>query len=134
MIRNACSYAWLLTLSLLAFAPGRLTAQSPPPAWTDFTRVFDASVDHDRVVGASALLVRDGRVQAHHAHGLADRDKARQVNEHTIFHYGSITKTLTAIAIMQLRDRRKLSLDYQITRYIPELPLVHNPYGPLYNR
>src|SRR5262245_22428296 len=133
MIRNACSYAWLLTLSLLAFAPGRLTAQSPPPAWTDFTRVFDASVDHDRVVGASALLVQDGRVVEHHEHGLADREKARQVNEHTIFHYGSITKTLTAIAIMQLRDRHKLSLDDQVTRYIPELRVVHDPYGSMDN-
>jgi len=135
MIRNACGYAGLLTLSLalIAFAPATLMAQSTPPAWTDFTRLFDSSVDRDRIVGASVLLVQDGRVQARHEHGLADREKARQVNEHTIFHYGSITKTLTAIAIMQLRDRRKLSLDDQVTRYIPELRLVHDPYGSMDN-
>ena len=135
MIRNACLYAGLLTLSfaLVAVAPATLMAQSTPPAWTDFTRLFDSSVDRDRIVGASVLLVQDGRVQAHHEHGLADREKARQVNEHTIFHYGSITKTLTAIAIMQLRDRRKLSLDDQVTRYIPELRLVHDPYGSMDN-
>jgi CubicO group peptidase (beta-lactamase class C family) len=135
MIRNACGYAGLLTLSLalIAFAPATLMAQSTPPAWTDFTRLFDSSVDRDRIVGASVLLVQDGRVQARHQHGLADREKARQVNEHTIFHYGSITKTLTAIAIMQLRDRRKLSLDDQVTRYIPELRLVHDPYGSMDN-
>jgi len=135
MIRNAFVYAGLLTLSfaLIAFAPGTLMAQSTPPAWTHFTRLFDSSVDRDRIVGASVLLVQDGRVQAHHEHGLADREKATQVNEHTIFHYGSITKTLTAIAIMQLRDRRKLSLDDQVTRYIPELRLVHNPYGSMDN-
>ena len=135
MIRNACLYAGLLTLrfALVAVAPATLMAQSTPPAWTDFTRLFDSSVDRDRIVGASVLLVQDGRVQAHHEHGLADREKARQVNEHTIFHYGSITKTLTAIAIMQLRDRRKLSLDDQVTRYIPELRLVHDPYGSMDN-
>src|SRR5215472_5770440 len=135
MIRNACGYAGLLTLSLalIAFAPATLMAQSTPPAWTEFARLFDTSIDRDRIVGASVLLVQDGRVQAHHEHGLADREKARQVNEHTIFHYGSITKTLTAIAIMQLRDRRKLSLDDQVTRYIPELRLVHDPYGSMDN-
>ena len=129
MIRNACVYAGLLTLSLalVAIAPCTLMAQE----WTDFTRLFDSSVDRDRIVGASVLLVQDGRVQAHHEHGLADREKARQINEHTIFHYGSITKTLTAIAIMQLRDRHKLSLDDQVTRYIPELRLVHDPYGSM---
>jgi len=135
MIRNACVYAGLLTLSfaLVAVVPATLMAQSSPPAWTDFTRLFDSSVDRDRIVGASVLLVQDGRVQAHHEHGLADREKARQINEHTIFHYGSITKTLTAIAIMQLRDRHKLSLDDQVTRYIPELRLVHDPYGSMDN-
>jgi len=135
MIRNACVYAGLLTLgfALVAVAPATLMAQSTPPAWTGFTRLFDSSVDHDRIVGASVLLVQDGRVVAHHEHGLADREKAKEINEHTIFHYGSITKTLTAIAIMQLRDRRKLSLDDQVTRYIPELRLVHDPYGSIDN-
>jgi len=133
MIRDACLSVGLWTLSLIGVARGSLAAQSAPPPWTDFTRQFDTSVDHDRIVGASILLVQDGRVVEHHEHGLADRERARQVNEHTIFLYGSITKTLTAIAIMQLRDRHKLSLDDQVTRYIPELRLVHNPYGPMDN-
>jgi CubicO group peptidase (beta-lactamase class C family) len=122
----------LLTLSLIAVAVS-LTAQSAPSAWTDFTRLFDSSVDHDRIVGAGVLLLEDGRVLAHHEHGLANRWKSRQVDEHTIFHYGSITKTLTAIAIMQLRDRRRLSLDDSVTRYIPELRLVHDPFGSMDN-
>ena len=42
----------------------------------------------------------------------------------TIYHWGSITKTLTAIAILQLRDRGRLSLDDHITRYLPELRRV----------
>ncbi len=47
----------------------------------------------------------------------------------TIFHWGSITKSLTAIAIMQLRDRGKLSLDDPIVRWVPELRRMHDPYG-----
>ena len=76
MIRNACLYAGLLTLSfaLVAVAPATLMAQSTPPAWTDFTRLFDSSVDRDRIVGASVLLVQDGRVQRR---GLSRRSRAR---------------------------------------------------------
>ena len=47
----------------------------------------------------------------------------------TIYHWASITKTMTGIAIMQLRDRGLLSLDDPIIRYVPELARVHNPFG-----
>jgi len=42
-------------------------------------------------------MVRDGRLVARHDYGLADRSNQQRVNDRTIFHYGSITKTLTAI-------------------------------------
>jgi CubicO group peptidase (beta-lactamase class C family) len=108
-----------------------LAAQQPtPPAgWAAFTQLFDTAVDSDKIVGASVLLVKDARSVAHHEHGFADRARGQRVTEQTIFHYGSITKTLTAIAIMQLRDRGRLSLDDHVTQYIPELRLIHDPFG-----
>ena len=39
--------------------------------------------------------------------------------------------TLTAVAIMQLRDRGRLTLDDQVTRYVPELRAVHSEYGSI---
>ena len=61
--------------------------------------------------------------------GYADRDKRTAVDSQTIFHWGSITKSLTAIGIMQLRDRGKLSLDDRIIRWVPELRTMHDPFG-----
>jgi CubicO group peptidase (beta-lactamase class C family) len=100
-----------------------------PDDWSGFLRLFDAYADSDRVVGASVLVMRDGHVLDRHDYGWADRAAHQRVDERTIFHWGSITKTLTAIAIMQLHERRGLSLDAPITRYVPELRLVHDPYG-----
>jgi CubicO group peptidase (beta-lactamase class C family) len=107
--------------------------QQPTPltGWADFTGLFDASAERDKIVGGGALVLSDGHVFAHHEYGLADRERHQPVTEQTIFHYGSITKTLTAIAILQLRDRGKLSLDDHVTHYIPELRLVHDPYGSM---
>ncbi len=105
------------------------SAPAPPAGWSDFTRYFDARLDSGRVVGGSVLLIRDGRIAARHDHGLADRGRRQRVDGGTIFHYGSITKGLTAIAIMQLRDRGELSLDDPVTRWVPELRRVHDPYG-----
>ena len=117
-------------LVLLVLLPASVRGQqSVPPAWPQFLKTFDAAMDTDRTAGAAVVLVRDGRIIAHHERGLADVDRKQKVDERTLFHYGSITKTLTAIAIMQLRDRGRLSLDDKITRYIPELRTMHDPYG-----
>jgi CubicO group peptidase (beta-lactamase class C family) len=62
---------------------------------------------------------------------MADLARAQRVDSNTIFHWGSITKTLTAIAVMQLVERGKLTLDTRVTDYIPELRQVHDPYGSM---
>ncbi|HEY2026118.1 MAG TPA: serine hydrolase domain-containing protein [Gemmatimonadaceae bacterium] len=123
--------AALLVSLVLSAAP--LGAQSPsrPAGWDDFIRLFDTSAVRDSIVGASIVVVRGGRVVAHHEYGFADRARGQRVDERTIFHYGSITKTLTAIAIMQLRDRGRLTLDDRVVQYIPELRAIHDPYGSI---
>src|ERR1044071_8574379 len=96
-----------------------------------FREAFERYVRDDSIVGASYVIVKDGRVIERHSLGQADRELNQPVDEHTIFHWGSITKTLTAVAIMQLRDRGKLSLDDSIIRYVPELKRIHSDYGPV---
>ncbi len=64
---------------------------------------------------------RDGRHLQRANIGFGDRALAQPTTDATIYHWGSITKTLTAVAIMQRRDRGKLSLDDRITRYLLEL-------------
>ncbi len=120
-----------LALAALALAHplAAQRAPTPAPAWREFTARFDSLARAERIVGASALLVRDGQVVERHHFGYADLATGRRVDDATIFHWGSITKTLTAIAIMQLRDRGRLGLDDPVTRWIPELRQVHDPYG-----
>ena len=116
------------TIALLLLTPVVSAAQAPA-GWADFTRAFKAYADSDQVVGASVVLMKNGRVVGRYDHGYADRDKRAVVDSQTIFHWGSITKSLTAISIMQLRDRGKLSLDDKIVRWVPELRTVHDPFG-----
>jgi CubicO group peptidase (beta-lactamase class C family) len=106
-------------------------AAAAPNGWASFTRGFDAFARQDSVVGGAAVFVRRGQVTAHHTFGWADRDGRAPIDTLSIFHYGSITKTLTAVAVMQLRDRGLLSLDDPITRYVPELREVRNPFGSM---
>jgi CubicO group peptidase (beta-lactamase class C family) len=106
-----------------------VAAAQAPQGWADFTKTFQAYVDSDQVVGASVVLMKNGRVVSRYESGYADRGKRVPVDTQTIFHWGSITKSLTAIGIMQLRDRGKLSLDDKIVRWVPELRTMHDAYG-----
>lgn len=100
-------------------------------SWLTLQAAFRQYTAADSVVGASILTMRDGAVVRRENLGMGDRARGEPVTDATIFHWGSITKTLTAIAIMQLRDRGKLTLDDKITRYLPELRALHNPFGSM---
>ncbi len=111
--------------------PPRPPAPPPPAGWDTFVRAFDGYAGADSIVGAAVLVLKDGRVIARHDYGWADRAAAERADSNTIYHWGSITKTLTAVAILQLRDRGRLTLDDRVTGYLPELRQVHNPFGSM---
>ena len=123
--------AALALVAAAALVPSLGSAQGPPPGWPALTRQFDAYVASDQVVGASLAWVRDGRIVARHHVGFADLASGRAVDDSTLWHWASITKTLTAVATLQLRDRGLLSLYDPATRWVPELRQVHDPYGSI---
>jgi CubicO group peptidase (beta-lactamase class C family) len=123
-----------LIVLVCLFPQFAVVAQHPsraavPTGWPGYTRVLDSFALADSVVGAGAVYLRDRRILAHHEYGWGDRTAGERIGERTVYHWASITKTLTAIAIMQLRDRGKLSLDDRITKYVPELRQVHDTFG-----
>jgi CubicO group peptidase (beta-lactamase class C family) len=121
----------MLVALLLAAAATPLAAQRPGAGWGPYVDAFDAFVRADSIVGAGTVLVQGGRAVAHHETGFADRELNQRADERSIYHWASITKTLTAVAILQLRDRGKLALDDPVVRWVPELRLVHDPFGAI---
>ena len=112
--------------SALAFQPAPAA-----DAWSRVATVYRQRVQQAGIVGSSLMFVKDGRVVHKAFEGYQDRDARRSVDEDTIFHWASITKTFTGVAIMQLRDRGLLTLDDPAINYVPELRQVHNPFGDM---
>ena len=106
-------------------------ATSEPAGWADVVQGYRAALGRAGIVGSSLMIVRDGRIVARANEGRQDREAGAPVTDDTIYHWASITKTFTGIAIMQLRDRGLLSLDDAVVKYVPELREVHNPYGDI---
>lgn len=94
-----------------------------------FDEFYEQSLKDWGIVGSSFRLIHNNQVLHKKFYGMAHIENNYTVNEETIFHWASITKTLTGIAIMQLRDRGKLKLDDPITKYVPELRQVYDPFG-----
>jgi CubicO group peptidase (beta-lactamase class C family) len=75
-------------------------------------------------VGLAVGVVRDGRLSFFHGHGLADIASRTPVTEDTVFRIGSVTKTFTAIAVLQLYEQGLVDLDSPPGDYLRGYQLV----------
>ncbi len=119
----------VLTSVSLAATLGAADEAGFQRAWTAFTAYYRSGCEKAGIVGGALALVKAGRPVAHVVYGEQDHATHRLVDEETIFHWASITKTFTGIAILQLRDRGLLALDDPAVKYLPELRQVHDPFG-----
>jgi CubicO group peptidase (beta-lactamase class C family) len=117
--------------ALAASATIALPAPQPPSGWAHVASGYRAALQQAGIVGSSLMLLRNGRVLAHENVGRQDAESGTPVDDDTIYHWASITKTFTGIAIMQLRDRGLLTLDDPVVKYVPELRLAHDSFGPI---
>jgi len=120
-------------LAIAAMNPGLLGAQGGASrfeaAWKPVREFFHENLPEEGVVGGSLVFFHGDTVLATELSGHADLETGRSTDQATIYHWASITKTLTGIAIIQLRDRGRLALDDPIVKYVPELRAVRNPFG-----
>src|ERR1700761_7587522 len=107
------------------------SASASAPDTTAILAFYRAGLERNGIVGSTLVLVEDGRVVLDEMYGNQRLTPSQPVDENTTYHWASVTKTFTGIAIMQLRDRGLLSLDDPLVKYIPELNDVHDPYGPV---
>lgn len=118
-----------LAACLLLAAPAGAQDAPLDRALSDFRKLHRAEVQRAHIAGSSFYLIRGGRTLAADHLGEQDADARIPVDAQTIYHWASVTKTMTGIAILQLRDRGLLRLDDPIVKYVPELAKVHNPFG-----
>lgn len=70
-------------------------------------------------LGAVALIARNGRIVDWRAWGWRDLARTGQMPRDAIFRIYSMTKTVTAVAVMTLMEEGKLSLDDPVGKYLP---------------
>ncbi|GAB3959366.1 serine hydrolase domain-containing protein [Spirosoma harenae] len=114
--------AFALTLSL---ALSSLCVQAQPQTDAQLTAQFDKLLMEQFKSdgpGCAALITRKGQIIYQKAFGLANIELAVPMKPDNVFRIGSITKQFTAVAILQLMEQGKLSLQDEITRFLPDYP------------
>lgn len=112
----------------------RYSSIAPPPKFTDVNRsaklatafpeidrIMAAFAERSGVPGVAYGIVIDGKLAHAGVSGLREVPSKSPVDTSSVFRIASMTKSFTAVAILQLRDAGKLSLDAPAERYVPEL-------------
>jgi D-alanyl-D-alanine carboxypeptidase len=110
-----------LALSLLCSAAAHALqgANSAP----DLDAIVQRMIAQEHVVGASVLVARGDRIVLHKGYGFADLGLEVPTKDETVYHVVGPMLPFTGIAVMQQVERGKLSLDDDISKFIPEFPL-----------
>jgi CubicO group peptidase (beta-lactamase class C family) len=77
-------------------------------------------VDHGRLAGWQVLVTRRGCVVHSSVHGSRDLEAGRPVEPDTLWRIYSMTKPVTAVVAMSLYEQGVLSLNDELSRYLPE--------------
>ena len=81
-----------------------------------------AALKNGPVAALSIAVVRGSDTLVMKGYGLADVENEVPATAQTVHRIGSVTKQFTAVAIMRLVEQRKLTLDDDVTKYVPNAP------------
>lgn len=111
-----------LLAALLFLSAGASYAKWSPKRAEAVDAAVKAEMVRQNLVGAAVGVVEDGNVAYLQGYGWQDREARIPASVHTMFRWASISKPVTAVAAMQLVEKKKLNLDADVRSYVPEFP------------
>ena len=117
-----------LVAGVVTAPPASTAPRAEPVDYSSVIRTLRAEIPEELArtgaVGLTIALVDGDRIVWTDGFGYADRASGRPVTGDTLFHIGSVSKTFTAIAVMQLVQRGLVDLDRPLADYVPGFRLA----------
>ncbi|GIN61107.1 serine hydrolase [Robertmurraya siralis] len=85
----------------------------------NINRFVHNKLDKTNVPGVSIAIIKNNEVERFINYGYANINEGRKVSQDTVFQIASLSKVVTATAIMQLIEKEKINLDDDINMYLP---------------
>jgi CubicO group peptidase (beta-lactamase class C family) len=95
-----------------------------PVRLREATELLNRYVAEQRIAGAVAAVARRGRIAYHEVVGFQDLQTRTPMNERSLFRIYSMTRPITAVAVMMLHEEGRFNLDDPVAKFIPEFNKV----------
>jgi CubicO group peptidase (beta-lactamase class C family) len=119
-IRSCGAVAGVAVLALAVIAPARADLATTVAATVD--PIIEADLQESGAPGATFVFVQGGRIVYERGYGIADLASGAKVDPaRTVWPIASITKAVTAMALLQLVDDGRVDLDADVNRYLVRL-------------
>lgn len=113
-----CTFLFTFAALISCFAQSAAPALAPDRL-ARIDRVIGQYIDQDRVAGAVALVLRDGKPAYEKAFGWSDKEAGRKMTVNTLFRIASQTKAITSTAVMALIEEGKIGIQQPAGDFIP---------------
>jgi len=113
----------------LGFVIGAVSFTHAAPVPSGAIERIDAIVAEGlekKIASYAVAVMKDGRLVLARGYGYADVENGVPATAETVYRLGSITKQFTSMAVMQLAEQGKLSIDDELTKFLPDYPLQGN--------
>jgi len=116
-------------LNLLAWtsATAQTNATLPADKIANIEKAISSVMARQSIPALSVAIVEDNQVRFRRGYGMADVENFVPAKDLTVFRIASVSKSLTAVAAMQLAEKGKLDLDAPVQKYVPSFPAKSFP-------
>ncbi len=125
-LRNSF-FRWLITFLAVAVTVSAQQKTLPQEKRLEIEKAVSSFMSANSVPGIGAAVVLEGEPVWSAGFGMADLENFAPATSSTLFRLGSISKSLTSVAVLQLWERGKLDLDAPVQKYCPAFPQKESP-------
>ena len=122
MNRRHAGYLLLIAWALSMPARAVLAATVPAGAIEKIDAIVQEGLDK-KIASYAVGVIKDGRLILARGYGYADVENGVPATAETVYRLGSITKQFTAMAILKVAEAGKLSLEDDLSKFLPDFPL-----------
>ena len=95
-------------------------------------RIFDSLLSADKTPSVHYIHFTSENVLYEYCQGFAEIKNGMEITERYVFHACSVTKTFTALAILQLEQEGRLNIEKPVKSYWPQFPYPGNNSSPAF--
>jgi len=121
--RVLMTFSLLMVISAISFAQ-QIDVGSHIP---QIEKMITELMEKNFVPGVSVAIAQNGRIVYSKGFGFADLENRVPFTAQTVSRIGSVSKTFTALAIMQLAEQGKINLEAEVQTYVPTFPKKTGP-------